>query len=286
MAELELNVAGMACSLCADRITAAIGRMNGVRGVEVSLADEEVLIHFEPRDTTPSQLQNAVRDLGFTVRGWAKAASFRRSAFGAGMVLLAVAALGIWQWQWDMSTLEAWVEEHAALGAAGYVVALAASVVLLPLSSLPLIPLAMHLYGIWATALLSAAGWWIGSLIAFQVARLGRRFLERVASLAAIDRLEHRIPADIGFGGIVVLRMIFPVDIVSFALGLLKHLRFSTYAVASLIGVLPFAFVWSYAGGELGAGRLLTFAAVAVVMTAAVLVIRRLWQARHRTLRQ
>ncbi|TAK83545.1 MAG: hypothetical protein EPO20_18040 [Betaproteobacteria bacterium] len=71
--------------------------------------------------------------------------------------------------------------------------------------------------------------------------------------------------------------MILPVDIVSFALGLLKELRFSTYAIGSLIGILPFAFVWSYAGGELGAGRFLTFAAV--------LVIRRLWSARHRASR-
>jgi uncharacterized membrane protein YdjX (TVP38/TMEM64 family) len=200
-----------------------------------------------------------------------------------GLALLALAALALWQLQWDMWLLEAWSEEHALLGAAVYLFAVAASVVLLPLSSLPLLPLAVHLYGFWVTALLSAAGWWIGSLIAFQIARIGRRYLERFASLDAVDRLERRIPQDIGFGGIVVLRMILPVDIVSFALGLLKELRFSTYAVASLIGIVPFAVVWSYAGGELGAGRFLTFAAAAVGMTAAVLVIRRLWQRRHRT---
>jgi len=211
-----------------------------------------------------------------------KVAPLRRIAFGVGMALLAVAAVGLWQWQWDTSALEAWIEEHAVLGAAVYVVAVAASVVLLPLSSLPLLPFAAHMYGFLPTALLSAAGWWTGSLIAFQVARLGRRYLERVTSLEAVDRLERRIPDDVGFGGIVVLRMIFPVDIVSFALGLLKELRFSAYAIASLTGILPFAFVWSYAGGELGAGRFLAFAAVAVGMTAAVLVIHRLWQGRHR----
>ena len=206
------------------------------------------------------------------------AASFRRVAFWTGLALLALAALALWQWQWEVAPLEAWIEQHEMLGATVYLVAVAASVVLLPLSSLPLLPLAAHLYGFWLTAVLSAAGWWIGSLIAFQIARLGRRYLERFASLETVDRLERRIPGDIGFGGIVVLRMILPVDIVSFALGLLKELRFSTYAIASLIGIVPFAVVWSYAGGELGAGRFLTFAAVAIGMTAAVLVIRRLWQ--------
>ncbi|OGA79108.1 MAG: hypothetical protein A3G81_00130 [Betaproteobacteria bacterium RIFCSPLOWO2_12_FULL_65_14] len=219
---------------------------------------------------TPAQLKNTY------------VASFRRIAFWAGLALLALAALALWQWQWEVAPLEAWIEEHEVLGAAVYLVAVAASVVLLPLSSLPLLPFAAHLYGFWLTAVLSAAGWWIGSLIAFQIARLGRRYLERIASLEMVDRLERRIPGDIGFGGIVVLRMIFPVDIVSFALGLLKELRFSSYAIASLTGILPFAFVWSYAGGELGAGRFLTFATAAVGMTAAVLVIRRLWQRRHR----
>jgi uncharacterized membrane protein YdjX (TVP38/TMEM64 family) len=191
--------------------------------------------------------------------------------------------LGVWQWEWDVSWLEAWIRQHQWLGAGMYVLAAAASVVLLPFSSLPLLPLATRSYGVVPTALLSAAGWWAGCLIAFQIARFGRRYLERLTSLEAVDRFEQKVPDDVGFGGIVLLRMILPVDLVSFALGLLKRLRFATYAVASLIGILPFAFVWSYAGGELGAGRFLTFAAAAVGMTAAVLVIRRLWQRRHRT---
>ena len=278
MAELRLKVGGMVCSLCAAKIAGAIGRMKGVRDVKVSLAREQVRIQFVPREVTPAQLQSAFHGLGFTVRGAPRVASFRRIAFAMGMALVALGALALWQWQWDMSPLEAWIEEHPVLGAGVYLAAVAASVVLLPLSSLPFLPLAAQRYGFSLTALLSAAGWWVGSLIAFQLARLGRRYLERVTSLEAVDRLEHRIPRDIGFGGIVVLRMIFPVDIVSFALGLLKHLRFSTYAIASAIGILPFAFVWAYAGGELGAGRFLTFAAVAVAMTAAVLAIRRLWQ--------
>lgn len=278
MAQLQLDVGGMGCPLCAARVAEAIGRIKGVRGVNVSLARGQVRIQFVPREVTLAQLQSAFHDLGFTVRGAPRVASFRRIALGVGMALVVLGALALWQWQWDMAPLEAWIEEHAVLGAGVYLAAVAASVVLLPLSSLPFLPLAAQLYGFSLTALLSAAGWWAGSLIAFQIARLGRRYLERVASLEAVDRLEHRIPRDIGFGGIVVLRMIFPVDIVSFALGLLKHLRFSTYAIASLIGILPFAFVWAYAGGELGAGRYLAFAAVALAMTTAVLAVRRLWQ--------
>jgi len=157
----------------------------------------------------------------------------------------------------------------------------AGSVVLLPFSSLPLLPLAARSYGVVPTALLSAAGWWAGCLIAFQIARLGRRYLERITSLEVVDRLEAKVPDDVGFGGIVVLRMILPVDIVSFALGLLKRLRFRTYAAASAAGILPFAFVWSYAGGELGAGRYVSFALVVLGTVLVIVLARRVWKARR-----
>lgn len=118
-------------------------------------------------------------------------------------------------------------------------------------------------------------------LVAFQIARLGRRYLERTTSLDAIDRLEGKIPRDISFGGIVVLRMILPVDVVSFALGLTKKLSFRLYASASLVGIVPFAVAWSFAGGELGRGRLMSFAAVIAAMAIAVVIVRRRWMA-HR----
>jgi uncharacterized membrane protein YdjX (TVP38/TMEM64 family) len=196
----------------------------------------------------------------------------------AGTAALVLVALGIWQWEWDASWLEGWIGEHRVLGAGIYAAFVAASVVLLPFSSLPLLPLATRSFGVVLTALLSAAGWWAGSLVAFQIARFGRRYVERIASLEAIDRLEQKVPRDLGFGGIVILRMILPVDLVSYALGLLKRLAFRTYAVASLIGILPFAFAWSYAGGELGAGRWLSFALAALGIGAAVLAGRHLWR--------
>lgn len=194
------------------------------------------------------------------------------------LLLLSIVLVGFWQLQWDLSALEAWIAEHRILGIVVYVMFVAASVVLLPFSSLPLLPLAARVFGVWLTATLSIIGWWIGCLIAFQIARLGRRYLEKFTSLEAVDRLERKIPPDISFAGIVILRMILPVDVTSFALGLLKNLSFSTYAIASLIGITPFAFVWSYAGGELGRGAFLSSAVIFIIMTAAVLVIRRLWQ--------
>ncbi|PIQ75834.1 hypothetical protein COU78_00495 [Candidatus Peregrinibacteria bacterium CG10_big_fil_rev_8_21_14_0_10_49_24] len=198
-----------------------------------------------------------------------------------GIVILATLGIGVWEYRWDFTMIEQTIRSHPFMGAVLYIILLMTSVVFLPFSSLPLLPLAARVFGVWMTAVLSILGWWIGCLIAFQIARLGRPYLEKVTSLEIVDRLEQKIPKDIGFAGIVILRMILPVDVTSFALGLLKHLSFSTYAIASLIGIIPFAFVWSYAGGEIGRGAFLSSALVFIGMTVAVLVIRRLWQ-RHR----
>lgn len=200
MAEVKFQVDGMACPLCAADISDAIGRMKGVGRVEVAFPRAEVRIRFEPREVMPAQLESKLLDLGFPVREPRPSAWSRRIGLGAAVVLVILVALALWQWQWDISALEGWLEQHALLGTAAYVAAVAASVVVLPFSSLPLLPFAVHLYGVVPTAMLSTAGWWIGSLVAFQIARLGRRYVERVTSLDALDRLEHRIAADIGFG--------------------------------------------------------------------------------------
>src|SRR3989338_10076512 len=188
------------------------------------------------------------------------------------LLLLSVIVVGLWQLQWDLSAFEQWIAGHRLPGIAVYIIFVTASVVILPFSSLPLLPLAARVFGVWLTAVLSILGWWIGCLIAFQIARFGRRYLEKITSLEAVDRMERKIPKDISFAGIVILRMILPVDITSFALGLLKHLQFASYAIASLIGITPFAFVWSFAGGELGRGAWLSSASIFIGMTVVVLV--------------
>ncbi|MBI2880941.1 MAG: cation-translocating P-type ATPase [Candidatus Tectomicrobia bacterium] len=56
----------MHCSFCAETIRKGLGRMEGVREVSVSLAHEEALIHYDPEKRSPTELLDALRDLGFT----------------------------------------------------------------------------------------------------------------------------------------------------------------------------------------------------------------------------
>jgi uncharacterized membrane protein YdjX (TVP38/TMEM64 family) len=197
------------------------------------------------------------------------------------LLLLSLILTGMLQWQWDLTVLEQWMTTHRTLGMVAYVLFAIASVVLLPFSSLPLLPLAARLFGIVPTALLSIAGWWIGSLLAFLIARWSRPYLGHIASLEKIDQIATTIPSDIGFIGIVTLRMVLPTDLVSFALGLIRPLSFRLHAIATLIGIIPFAFVWSAAGGQLAQGQFLTTGLLLSGMLLAVLLLRYIWEQRR-----
>lgn len=68
MATLHVRVGGMHCSLCTHSIQRALGRLDGVDEVRVSLAHEDVLVRYDPVRVPVAALTDTLRDLGFTVR--------------------------------------------------------------------------------------------------------------------------------------------------------------------------------------------------------------------------
>jgi heavy metal translocating P-type ATPase len=73
---VQFKIGGMSCSFCVASITKAIGRMEGVRYVNVNLAHEEALIEYEPQKVSPGKLKETLLDLGYTVRDAKKVRSF------------------------------------------------------------------------------------------------------------------------------------------------------------------------------------------------------------------
>ncbi|MEX0910426.1 MAG: VTT domain-containing protein [Candidatus Paceibacterota bacterium] len=128
-----------------------------------------------------------------------------------------------------------------------YVMLAVLSVVVFPLASLPLMPIAVVLWGSVTTAWLSIAGWFLGAIISFWIARkYGRPVVQKLVNLDEVRRFERLIPRTNMFWTIVALRMSVPVDGLSYALGLFSTVPFPLYAVASFIGIIPFAFIFSY----------------------------------------
>ncbi|MFB3132346.1 MAG: heavy metal translocating P-type ATPase, partial [Rhodothermales bacterium] len=74
--KLQLKIGGMACSFCAQSINKAFDRVDGVQGVNVSLAHEEVLIQYDADRVQEPALKQTLLDLGYTLRDPDKTKAF------------------------------------------------------------------------------------------------------------------------------------------------------------------------------------------------------------------
>lgn len=148
------------------------------------------------------------------------------------------------------------LENYGLASYFAFVAILTVAVVLMPVTVMPLIPVAASVLGPLPTALLSIVGWTLGGSIAFLLARyLGRPVLTRFISFAAIDRIEAKIPPQSHFWMVVLLRLTLPVDVASYALGLTKSLSFASYFAATVVGVSWFSFAFAYMGDAFFTGN-------------------------------
>ncbi|GAA5101661.1 cation-translocating P-type ATPase [Haloechinothrix salitolerans] len=72
---LQVKIGGMHCSFCAHTIERALGRMDGIEQVNVSLAHEEALVIHDPDLVRSGQIRDVLRDLGYTIRDPRKVAA-------------------------------------------------------------------------------------------------------------------------------------------------------------------------------------------------------------------
>lgn len=66
MDTLTLGIEGMSCGGCVASVERALGRVDGVRKVRVSLEKKEAVVEGERLD--PTRLRAAVEDAGYDVR--------------------------------------------------------------------------------------------------------------------------------------------------------------------------------------------------------------------------
>jgi uncharacterized membrane protein YdjX (TVP38/TMEM64 family) len=130
-----------------------------------------------------------------------------------------------------------------------YIIVFILSIVFAPIGVLPLIPIAVQLWGVLAATILSTLGWTIGAMIAFFIARkLGKPYVRKIISLKQIEKIEKTIPEKNIFWSIFFLRTVTPFDGVSYVLGLITKVSAPTFFWATLLGLLPFCLVISFLG--------------------------------------
>lgn len=131
-----------------------------------------------------------------------------------------------------------------------YVLLKIIATVFTPVTALPFIGVAVKFWGFAWAVFLTVLGWTIGGALAFWIARrFGVPVIRKFISLEEIYRFEDRVNIGNSFWSVILLRMIVPVDILSWALGFFSKMDFWKYNLATFIGVIPFALVFAYLGG-------------------------------------
>lgn len=132
-----------------------------------------------------------------------------------------------------------------------YVLVVILATVIAPVTSLPLIAVMANIWGSFTAAVITIIGWVIGSFIAFFIARkYSQPLVDKMVPKGSLDRIRNMMPesGENQFWTIVLLRMIIPTDILSYALSLFTRVEFKIYALATLVGVIPGGFIFSYTG--------------------------------------
>lgn len=143
--------------------------------------------------------------------------------------------------------LKTWVMHGKYLGAFIYIFLVIVAIVFAPFETLPLMPVAVAIWGPMTTALLTMFGWTAGALIAFFIARrYGQKLVCRIARIGKIENMGLELDNHKVFLLIILARIILPVDIVSYAFGLFTKIHWRLYLAATIIGVVPFALIYSY----------------------------------------
>ena len=128
-----------------------------------------------------------------------------------------------------------------------YVVGATVATIVPTMVFLPLLPLAVTLWGSFLAAVLSIIAWMLGAIVAFVLARrYGHPLAAHFVGKEKMEKIARLFPEHHLFWGVVFMRAVLPVDIVSYALGVLNLMRFWPYVVATLVGITPFAFAFSY----------------------------------------
>lgn len=179
---------------------------------------------------------------------------------------------------WYAAPISSALGAHGKLGFLIFFGTTALAVVLPLFSNLPLIPFAVLLWGPWVTALILVLGWMAGAAVSFTLARRMRHWMLRrfpkVLQYARIDRLIH--PRH-HVASLILLRMTFPADILSYVLGLFsKKTTAGENAVSTAIGGAPFALLFAFFPALPFTAQLAVFGTSALAFGAYVL-----WVVRH-----
>jgi uncharacterized membrane protein YdjX (TVP38/TMEM64 family) len=163
-------------------------------------------------------------------------------------VVAAVLISAVWLARSHEDSLKEFIDHHRLEGVVVYIILNILDAVIAPGATLPLIPIAARAWGHVAAALVTTVGWTAGSLVAFYIARRwGAPIVNKLTSMERVKRLRPYVPKN-PFWSVVLLRLVVPMDVMSYVLGLFTEMTWQRYGLATALGLTPSAFLLAYIG--------------------------------------
>lgn len=143
-----------------------------------------------------------------------------------------------------------------------FIIFSALSAMLAPLSSTPLVPGAIIIWGNVKTFLLLYFGWMIGHIVSYTLARLALfPLLKKITNFKKINHYKEQLSGKLEFMLVLFFWFASPSEIPGYVLGTLRY-SFWKYLAAALIAELPFALIAIYASEAILAKNLALFTAI------------------------
>jgi uncharacterized membrane protein YdjX (TVP38/TMEM64 family) len=165
----------------------------------------------------------------------------------AALVVIVLFAAAMWLARIYAVAAQDVLSAHPRLGPAILFASSAWAVLMPAMTNLPLLPFAVLAWGPWTSAALLLCGWVLGAGLSFAIGRHASAWVLRrfpaASRYADIDRLIHPRHRMLS---LVMLRMTFPVDVLSYALGLFsRRTTLGECLLSTVLGAAPFALLFA-----------------------------------------
>lgn len=170
-----------------------------------------------------------------------------------------------------VSFIDSYSNKHPVLGVFLFMAFAAASVLLGPFTSTPVIPIGVAIWGSFLTTVFLLAGWLAGDILAYYIGhRFGYPVVGKIVGREKLDKWISQIADRLKFLFVVLFRLALPSE-TGYIFGILQY-NFKKYLAAVFLGELPFAVLLVYASDAFLKGNALLFGGVAAAALALILV--------------
>lgn len=169
-----------------------------------------------------------------------------------------------------VASVQEYTHEGTVPVATLFIVLAALSAMLSPFSSIPLVPVAIMVWGKSLTVVFLLSGWFIGGVLTYIVGYfVGYPLVRQFSSFEKIRYYREKISEKTEFLLVLLFRLSMPAEIPGYVLGIARY-HFGKYLLATLIAEAPFVIIVTYASEALVVNNVKMFIALVAVICIAI----------------